>query len=88
MLVIRPRPDDEPVPRMPQLVVPGGYAVPREPIRVVLARDEEEQGGVSEAVKARPPAYGLWRESVVCNDIGELNVREARMLTTGTYAAG
>ncbi|KAF6839017.1 hypothetical protein CPLU01_02031 [Colletotrichum plurivorum] len=64
MLVIRPRPDDEPMPRMPQLVVPGGYAVPREPIRVVLARDEEEQGGGSEVANAKPPAYGLWRESV------------------------
>ncbi|WQF89092.1 hypothetical protein CDEST_14106 [Colletotrichum destructivum] len=63
MLVIRPRPDDEPRPPMPQLP-PGGYAVPREPIRVVLARDEEEQGEVSEAVQAKPPAYGLWRESV------------------------
>ncbi|EQB47187.1 hypothetical protein CGLO_13694 [Colletotrichum gloeosporioides Cg-14] len=49
---------------MPQLVAPGGYAVPREPIRVVLARDEEEEGEVSEAAKAKPPAYGLWRESV------------------------
>ncbi|KAK6216752.1 hypothetical protein QIS74_06866 [Colletotrichum tabaci] len=49
---------------MPQLLPPGGYAVPREPIRVVLARDEEEQGEVSEAVQAKPPAYGLWRESV------------------------
>ncbi|TQN73549.1 hypothetical protein CSHISOI_01928 [Colletotrichum shisoi] len=49
---------------MPHLLPPGGYAVPREPIRVVLARDEEEQGEVSEAVQAKPPAYGLWRESV------------------------
>ncbi|KAK1469452.1 hypothetical protein CMEL01_01219 [Colletotrichum melonis] len=64
MLVIRPRVDDETRPPMPQLLAPGGYAVPREPIRVVLARDEEEQGEVSEAVLAKPPAYGLWRESV------------------------
>ncbi|OHE90586.1 hypothetical protein CORC01_14112 [Colletotrichum orchidophilum] len=66
MLVIRPRPDDEARTPMPQLLAPGGYAVPREPIRVVLARDEEEQGEVSEAILAKPPAYGLWRESVVC----------------------
>lgn len=43
----------------------GGYAVPRQPIRVVLARDEEAAGIESEATKANPPAYGLWRESVV-----------------------
>ncbi|KAI1184343.1 hypothetical protein F5B17DRAFT_85274 [Nemania serpens] len=41
-----------------------GYAVPREPIRVVLARDEEAAGIESEAAKLKPPAYGLWRESV------------------------
>ncbi|KAK1844421.1 hypothetical protein CCHR01_12953 [Colletotrichum chrysophilum] len=64
MLVIRPRSDDEARPPMPQLVAPGGYAVPREPIRVVLARDEEEEGEISDAAKAKPPAYGLWRESV------------------------
>ncbi|PSR97610.1 hypothetical protein BD289DRAFT_81382 [Coniella lustricola] len=42
----------------------GGYAVPRQPIRVVLARDEEAVGIESEATKVNPPAYGLWRESV------------------------
>lgn len=46
----------------------GGYAVPRSPIRVVLARDEEEAGARSEAAKVVPPAYGLWRESVVSVD--------------------
>lgn len=45
-----------------------GYAVPQEPIRVVLARDEEAAGLESEASKMTPPAYGLWRESVVCDD--------------------
>ncbi|KAL0942133.1 uncharacterized protein CTRU02_200019 [Colletotrichum truncatum] len=64
MLIIRPRPDEEARPSMPQLIAPGGYAVPREPIRVVLARDEEDQSEVNEAIKAQPPAYGLWRESV------------------------
>lgn len=42
-----------------------GYAIPRQPIRVVLARDEEAAGIESEAAKLKPPAYGLWRESVV-----------------------
>lgn len=49
-------------------VLPGGYAIPREPIRVVLARDEEAAGIESETTKMKPPAYGLWRESVVCLD--------------------
>lgn len=43
----------------------GQYAVPNEPIRVTLARDEEAAGADSEAAKLTPPAYGLWRESVV-----------------------
>ncbi|KAI0114459.1 hypothetical protein GGR51DRAFT_445842 [Nemania sp. FL0031] len=42
----------------------SGYAIPRQPIRVVLARDEEAAGIESEATKLKPPAYGLWRESV------------------------
>jgi hypothetical protein len=36
------------------------------PIRVALARDEEAAGIESPATKIPPPAYGLWRESVVC----------------------
>ena len=43
----------------------GGYVVPQKPIPVVLARDEEAVGIESEASKFNPPAYGLWRESVV-----------------------
>lgn len=43
----------------------GGYAIPPEPIPVVLARDEEAAGIQSEATKTGPPAYGVWRESVV-----------------------
>ncbi|KAB5571779.1 hypothetical protein GE09DRAFT_642293 [Coniochaeta sp. 2T2.1] len=49
---------------MPQMIGPGGYAIPRQPIRVVLARDEEAAGIESVASKTGPPAYGLWRESV------------------------
>ncbi|KAI1365795.1 hypothetical protein F5Y08DRAFT_338380 [Xylaria arbuscula] len=41
-----------------------GYAIPKQPIRVVLARDEEAAGIESETTKLNPPAYGLWRESV------------------------
>lgn len=42
-----------------------GYAVPVEPIRVILARDEEAAGLDDEVSKVTPPAYGIWRESVV-----------------------
>jgi hypothetical protein len=42
----------------------NGYAVPNQPIRVVLARDEEAAGEESESSKTTPPAYGLWRSSV------------------------
>lgn len=54
--------------QMPEMAGPGGYAVPQEPIPVVLARDEEAAGIESEATKTGPPAYGIWRESVVCSD--------------------
>ncbi|KAG5930138.1 hypothetical protein E4U42_002874 [Claviceps africana] len=46
---------------LPNMSRPGGYAVPPKPIHVVLASDEEAAGIESET---RPPAYGLWRESV------------------------
>ncbi|PHH76197.1 hypothetical protein CDD82_4108 [Ophiocordyceps australis] len=42
----------------------GGYVVPAKPIPVLLARDEEADGQESTTAKTRPPAYGLWRESV------------------------
>ncbi len=51
--------------QLPSMICPGGYANPEVPIRVALARDEEAAGIESEATKLPPPAYGLWRESVV-----------------------
>ncbi|PHH59506.1 hypothetical protein CDD81_3146 [Ophiocordyceps australis] len=42
----------------------GGYVVPAKPIPVLLARDEEADGREGTTAKTRPPAYGLWRESV------------------------
>lgn len=58
----------------------GGYAIPPEPIPVVLARDEEAAGIESEATKAGPPAYGMWRGSVVCATSTSLVVfRTARL---------
>lgn len=45
----------------------GIFAVPEEPIRVVLARDEEEGSEVGQQAikKPKPPPYGAWRQSVV-----------------------
>ncbi|KAF6226395.1 hypothetical protein HO133_009261 [Letharia lupina] len=52
----------------------AGFAQPRQPIPVVLARDEElglhddnrrvEEEDIDEALPPPPPAYGLWRSSV------------------------
>ena len=64
MMAIR-RPEGEQRPRM-SLIGQGGFANPLRPIRVALACDEEAAGIESEATKFPPPAYGLWRESVVC----------------------
>ena len=66
MIVKGPRDEEERLrPQIAQIYGPGGYAVPRQPIRVVLARDEEAAGIESETTKVEPPAYGAWRESVV-----------------------
>jgi hypothetical protein len=59
--------------RVPTRVGPTGYAQPEQPIAVVLARDEEMATETEETptttqtekVTAPPPAYGLWRSSVV-----------------------
>ena len=66
-MIINPPDETEQVQRnLPAMIGPGGYANPTMPIRVALARDEEAAGIESEATKIPPPAYGLWRESVVC----------------------
>lgn len=54
-----------------------GYAVPPQPIPVVLARDEEAAGVESTVAKSNPPAYGLWRESVVSPLYLNLRVKRA-----------
>lgn len=53
--------------RVPSRVGPMGYAQPDRPIQVTLAGDEEAlvDGAVREKVTTPPPAYGLWRSSVV-----------------------
>ncbi|KAJ6784467.1 hypothetical protein PWT90_02885 [Aphanocladium album] len=45
-------------------ILKTGYAMPRRPIRVVLAQDEEAAGREDVTNKMTPPAYGFWRESV------------------------
>lgn len=67
--------------QLPQMVNAGGYANPETPIRVALARDEEAVGIHSEATKRPPPAYGLWRESVVCC-IQTCRLQETYLLAT------
>ncbi|KAL2186862.1 hypothetical protein L209DRAFT_763903 [Thermothelomyces heterothallicus CBS 203.75] len=71
MLVLKARKRNQMVERgqISAVIDPGGYAIPREPIPVVLARDEEAAGIESDATKTGPPAYGVWRESVCIADI-------------------
>jgi hypothetical protein len=65
MMMINPPSEDNQRPDLPSMTGPGGFANPHVPIRVALARDEEAAGIESDATKLPPPAYGLWRESVV-----------------------
>lgn len=55
--------------RIPSRAGPTGYAQPERPIHVILTGDEEiltENNGASwKKVTPPPPAYGLWRSSVV-----------------------
>lgn len=54
---------------IPHNVGPSGYAQPERPIPVVLAGDEEllaeSHRSAQEKIPPPPPAYGLWRSSVV-----------------------
>lgn len=74
MLALRPPSD---LPHIPSMTGPDGFK-PIRPIRVHLARDEEAAVGdevadpespepEKEKVTMPPPAYGLWRSSVVCS---------------------
>ena len=64
-MVTRPQRDDDRSTNVPGAVGFAGFSLPRRPIRVLLARDEEAAGVESETTKLQPPAYGVWRESVV-----------------------
>jgi hypothetical protein len=72
LVLLRPPKQGDLELQLPQMVSAGGYASPETPIRVALARDEEAAGIHNEATKRPPPAYGLWRESVVCCSPREL----------------
>jgi hypothetical protein len=65
-VIIATKPDDVPITRASRVIDGRGFANPRQPIQVALARDEEAAGIASDIVRLPPPAYGLWRESVVC----------------------
>lgn len=81
ILVVRGDP-----PEIPRAIDPRGYAVPRNPIRVVMAQDEEAAGVENEAMTMKPPAYGLWRESVVCTGITrDIVMRTELTLTSSVW---
>ncbi|EQL01048.1 hypothetical protein G6O67_008708 [Ophiocordyceps sinensis] len=64
LAVTRPERENRRRTLLPEAMGPSRYVVPPKPIPVVLVGDEEAVGMESQAVKSRPPAYGLWRESV------------------------
>lgn len=79
--------------RIPSTAGPEGFK-PNRPIPVQLARDDEiaaldEEGLLHEekleAIKMPPPAYGLWRESVV--SIPSPNLSLYNQLTNETSAS-
>jgi hypothetical protein len=69
MLVSRVAKHGSALRRVPSTVGPLGYAQPERPIHIVLARDEEIAAENHETGRRKvappPPAYGLWRSSVV-----------------------
>lgn len=75
MFILRPQKSHDPLRHMSGLDLSSGYAEPPRPIQVHLARDEEAalDDGAEEAdkdpVQQPPPAYGLWRGSVVSKPV-------------------
>ena len=70
LMALLRRPDsDVATNRIPSRAGPAGYAQPARPIHVILAGDEDvaaaSPSAVREKITAPPPAYGLWRSSVV-----------------------
>ncbi len=84
MLIMKP-PSEEDERRAPgarTCTARGGYAVPRRPIRVLLARDEEAAGIESEATKIQPPAYGTLARERCMSSPPPLHTSIAHPLTT------
>jgi hypothetical protein len=69
MLVLRPERQQQRSGRVAGRMGTAGYAQPDRPIQITLARDEEiaidEEEERGKPVLPPPPAYGLWRSSVV-----------------------
>jgi hypothetical protein len=69
MLVLRKSKSRPELVQVPSRAGSLGYVQPDSPIPVILARDEEvaaeNDATVREKVVYPPPAYGLWRSSVV-----------------------
>ena len=75
MLAIHPKKSHSRINMLSDRAGDDGFAQPREPIPIILARDEE-LGLVNPTAEESehevniptppPPAYGLWRCSVVC----------------------
>ena len=70
MLLIRPPKPEDQITDAPSRTGPG-YMNPETPIPITFARDEEigderaEDDPAKAALRPPPPAYGLWRGSVV-----------------------
>jgi hypothetical protein len=60
-----PADDDDRTDRVPSMVGRDGFAHPQHPIRVITVHDEEVAESLGAATLPPPPAYGLWRSSVV-----------------------
>lgn len=88
MLVTRPQRYDDRSTDVPGGMSFAGFSLPRRPIRVLLARDEEAAGVESETTKLQPPAYGVWRESVVSRARDPRPHPSSGSTTTSTYGEG
>lgn len=83
LAIVRPPKEEDVEVQLPRLIIAGGYANPATPIPVTLTRDEEAVGVQSEAAKVPPPAYGLWRESVVCSTMHQPELKTCLLSTEG-----
>jgi hypothetical protein len=64
--------------RRTEMLVAGGYAVPKEPIPVVMDGGLENVDLAQKNGSATPPAYGRWRESVVSRTLHFARMKSSR----------